>query len=480
MIETIDLVVIVFYLLAMIGLGFWASSKIKSNEDYALAGRSLGWPVLTGSLIGTIIGGVATLGNAGKAYEVGYVVVIANLSYFFGYILLAVIAPRLRSAGIESVPDALQKRYGRAPRVLSSVIIFLTVMIIFTAQLIACGVIATMVLADLGISYEQAVIIGAVVIVLYTVVGGLLAVAYTDMLQSVILLIGIGLLLPIFLVSDVGGWDQAVELLQSKQESFMAGMQPGYLLALIPTYLAVVLIDPAAWQRIAAAKKVEHLRPALLATAGVFLFWSLLIAALGVLAFNLYPDLALSDQVIPTLIFEHMPPVVKGLCLVAILAILMSSADSLLLIAGTTVSRDIVPSFKQDVGDKTLLKINRYTIFTVGALGGLIALSQISLFDITVIAYGIFVAGLFIPVMSALFLKRATWLCATSSGVSGAIAVVVSFAVRKSGVELPVEPIFIGLGASVLGLVISMTLSHSRRSTEDEKFTEKLSPLLRS
>lgn len=462
MISGLDQAVIAIYMLAMVGLGVWASKKVHSNEDYALAGKALSFPVLTGSLIGTIIGGVATMGNSGKAYEAGYVVFVACFSYFAGYLALAYIAPRLRKANIESVPQALERRFGIQTRLIASVVVLIAAIIFFTAQLIAFGLIASMVLAELGVSYEIALVVGAVVIVLYTLVGGLLAVAYTDMLQTLVMLIGIGALLPVFLTLDVGGWDSATDLLVAPQSSFFEEMSPGFLLALVPTYFAMVLIDPAAWQRIAAAKESHYLRPALLSTAVVYLLWSLLIVGLGVVAYNLYPGLDSPDAVIPTLILGHMPEMVKGLCLVAILAILMSSADSLLLIAGTTVTRDILGVVKPGLSDHRLLTINRSVIFSLGVIGILVALSKVSLFNITVVAYGIFVAGLFIPMMAALFMPKISSSAAIVSGISGsAVVVVANIMVLVFQLDIAAEPVLWGLGASCFMLIVANKITQS-------------------
>ena len=115
-IEIVDGLVLLLYLAGIVVIGFYASRRIHSSGDYAVAGRSIGFPLLSGTLIGTTIGAAATLGNAGKAYSAGYPVLYVSVAYMLGYVLLSLFATRLRSQRIESLPDILQRRYGPAMR----------------------------------------------------------------------------------------------------------------------------------------------------------------------------------------------------------------------------------------------------------------------------------------------------------------------------------------------------------------------------
>jgi Na+/proline symporter len=199
----------------------------------------------------------------------------------------------------------------------------------------------------------------------------------------------------------------------------------------------------------------------MLVTAGFYLFWSLLVACLGVAAFNLYPDLASSDAAIPQLVADFMPPVLKGLCLSAIIALIMSTADSALLICGTTVSWDVVRVLRPNTADKTLLLISRLVILLVGMLGILFALSPIPLFEINLVALGVFVCGLFAPVMAALFYRRVTSLAAIVASGVGVASILCLYAAKFLGGYLPgVEPIFISLTLSVASLAVVSRLTY--------------------
>ncbi|ALO35069.1 osmoregulated proline transporter [Colwellia sp. MT41] len=457
--DFIDLVVIGVYFCVLIGIGLYAGSKIKNAEDYMVAGRSLGFPVLLGTLVGSAIGAAATFGKAGKAYEVGYAILIATVAYVLGYIVLCFLAPKLQQAKIDTIPGALERRFGKPMRIIAAVVLVLAVIALFGAQLIAIGLTAEAVFSDFGITFEYAVVIATVVIIVYTLVGGLLAVAYNDLFQTIIMLIGGGLLLPIFLTIDLG--DQFSSALVSPAIDFLGGMHWGYVLSFFPIYFAFVLIDPTIWQRISASKNSADLKPAFIATACIFMFWSLIVVTLGVIAFNILPDLAHRDSVIPTLVLNHMPPLVKGICLAAIMGIIISTADSALLVTGTTVSTDLVKVLKPEISDKQQLLITRITIFVVGIFGLIFALQKSNIFEIMMLSLAIFVSGLFVPVMSALFYKKATATAALTSAIVGAVVQLSAFFAKMQG-YLPegVEPILLALVSSSFAMWLMSQLTY--------------------
>lgn len=459
---SVDLWIIAGYMVMLLAVGYYASRQVHTSADYAIAGRRFGMPVLLGTLIGSVIGASATMGKAGKAYEVGFAVMFASVAYFLGYLLLAWLAPKLRAANIDSLPDVLQRRFGPAMRVVAALVMLAVVVPIFAIQLIACGLIVVEFIGELGVSYTQAVALAAFIIVLYTLLGGLLAVAYTDLVQVLVMLLALGLLLPFILVSDITSTGSLREALQSPSASLLGGMNWGYVLSFIPVFTAFVLIDPGAWQRIAAARCAEDLRPAMLVTAGFYLAWSFLVAGLGVIAFNLYPELPASDAAIPRLVLDFMPPVIKGLCVSAIIALIMSTADSALLICGTTVSWDIVRVIRPNTKDKTLLLISRLVILFVGVLGCIFALNKLALFELNLVALGVFVSGLFAPLIAALFYPKATTIAAISSACLGVVTVIGLYLMKfTGGLSLPVQPIFVSLTVSITSLILISQLTYN-------------------
>jgi len=181
--NSVDLAVLSLYFLLLIAVGYYAGRKVKGMEDYTIAGRRLSYPILLGTLIGTAVGAAATIGKAGKAYELGGIMIISGISYALGLFLFAFLAPIIRQVKIWTIPDALEMRYGGTLRVVSAAVLVLAVIALFGAQLIAVGLSVTAVMGESGISYTEAILGAGIIMVLYTMMGGLLAVAFTDFIQ---------------------------------------------------------------------------------------------------------------------------------------------------------------------------------------------------------------------------------------------------------------------------------------------------------
>jgi SSS family solute:Na+ symporter len=471
---TLDLIVVILYFVALLGVGYYASRKVRSTEDYTIAGRRLGYPVLLGTLIGTAIGAAATVGKAGKAYEVGIAIFIATISYGIGLIIFGLVAPTIRRIEIWTIPDALDLRYGRGIRIVTACVMVLAVIALFGAQLIAVGIAGVAVLADFGVTYFEIILGAGIIMIIYTVMGGLLAVAYTDVVQTVIMLLAIGIILPIIILHDVGGVGPAVEYLKPPTDNFWGGLSVAYIISIFLIDIPFCLIDPSLWQRASAAKDASTIRGSMFITAGIYFFWTFVAVFLGVMAVHLLPDLAGSsegvDAAIPQLVHLYMPPVIKGLCLAAMMAVMMSTADTALLIAGTTFSRDIIRPFRPETSDKTLLLYARLFIIVIGVLGVVFALNMQGIFDVLLLAFAIFVSGLFVPVMAALFWSKATKAGALISSIAASVVVVALYGLKLSNM-LPVwiEPILVSIIVSFV-LMVGISLA----TYKPEKATTRL------
>ncbi|MEW5723073.1 MAG: sodium:solute symporter family protein [Thermodesulfobacteriota bacterium] len=470
----LDLIIIGLYFLVLLGAGYYASRQVKGTEDYTIAGRRLGLPVLLGTLIGTAIGAAATMGKAGKAYEVGLAIFVATISYGLGLIFFGLIAPYIRRAEIWTIPDALALRYGNALRIITGVVMVLAVIALFGAQLIAVGLSVEALLGQFGVTYAEAILGAGIIMILYTLMGGLLAVAYTDLIQTIIMIIGLGILLPILILYDVGGPAAAWSHMKPPPGNFWGGLTLAYVVSIFFIDIPFCLIDPSLWQRAAAARNARMIRGGMFATAGVYFYWSFIAVFLGLMAAYLLPDLAGTkegvDASIPRLVAVYMPPLVRGLCLAALMAVMMSTADTALLISGTTFSRDIIQAFRPKTTDKTLLLCARLFILAIGILGILFALNMRGIFDILLLAFAIFVSGLFVPTMAALFWDKATKAGALISSIVASVVVVALYGLKMAGL-LPgwIEPILVSLVVSFILMVGLSWLTY-----KPEKGTPKL------
>lgn len=468
----IDIAIIVAYFIVLLIIGYLTSRRVRNMEDYAVAGRGLGYPALLGTLIGTTIGAGSTMGKAGKAFDVGAAFFFASMGYAIGLFIFAFIAPVIRRMSIWTIPEALVLRYGPRIRLVTALVMILGVVALFGGQLVAVGVAVSTTLGGFGVSYTQAVLVAGTVMVVYTFMGGLLAVAYTDLLQTIIFLIGVGILLPIFVVGEIGGVKAAVEVMTPPEGNFWGGLTPAYIISIFLIDIPFCLIDPSLWQRASAARDPGMIKRSMFVTGGVYLYWSLIVVFLGVAAIRLFPGLApgSGDSVIPLEVANHLPPIVTGLCVAAMLAIMMSTASTALLISGTTFSQDIVKAFRPASGDKKLLLITRLFIIFIGAAGILFALGMRGIFDILLLAFAIFVSGIFIPAMAAIFWKKATAAGAISSALAASVTVVALYGLKLGGM-LPtwIEPIIASLTVSLIVMIVV-----SRATWREETGTPKL------
>ena len=342
--------------------------------------------------------------------------------------------------------------------------------------MIAFGVVVVTLFPDSAITYEQAVIGSALVMVIYTALGGLLAVAYTDFVQTTIMVLAIGILLPVLVIPDIGGTSAAVGVLTPASGDWLGGMTLLYFVSIFLIDVPFSLLDNSLWLRTGAAKNISHIRRGVRMTAYAFMLWSLVVTALGVFAIQLVPGLELTDAgpdaAVPMLVMNYMPVVIKGLCLAALLAVIMSTADTVLLIAGTTVSWDIAASLRPDMDDRARIRVARLTIFATGFVGAIFALSVRGLFEVLLLAFAVYVASLFIPVMAAIFWKKATRAGATASAIVAVVSLGILYAMKFSG-ALPgtIEPIIVSLFLSLVVMTI-VSVATWKEATATPPLTE--------
>jgi len=468
----VDIGIILVYLAGMVAVGIWTSRKIKNLTDYSLAGKSLGFLVMIGTLVGAAIGAASTMGKAGKAYELGIIFVTAGLGYVAGLVVFGLLSGRLRKLGIWTIPDALFKRYGKGINLACGAAMFITVIALFGGQIIGIGLIFTAVGQSLGLTYTTSIILAGVVMILYTVLGGLFAVAYTDLIQTVIMVVSIGIILPIFiLVNDSGS--MLANTWQSAASGAGPGISPIYLVSIWIIDFCFCLVDPGLWQRANAATSGKVIRNSMFITAGVYVYWSVVVVLLGILGIFLVPNIVQNygstDAVIPVMIVKYLPVGLVGLCLAGLMAVMMSTASVALLISGTTVANDLIKAARPQTSETKLLLWAKLVIILVGALGIVFAMVMRGIFDILLLAFAVYVSAVFIPAMAAFFWKKATRQGAIVSSIVSTIVCVALYAIKQF-VEIPwLEPIVISLAVSLI-----LMWAVSRATFKPESATPKL------
>ncbi len=317
MVGTIDLIVIILYFVFILIVGVVSYRKVKNETDYSLAGRSLGYPTLVGAITATAIGAGATLGVGGLSYNFGIVVVWSIVAYALGLIGFSFIARVIRRLKYWTIPEVLLARYGNTARIISAAFLLLGLIALFGVQVAALGTVFTAVGGSLwGVTYGHAVLIAGAVMIAYTFAGGMFALAYTEIVQAILLLVILGVMLPIFLFKGMDfGWMAAK--MPSRMLDLFGGAPLFTVIGWFLTLIPICFIDVSLWQRASSARDEHVARKSIVISTILYFGYSLSIIFVGMIGFYLYPSLkalyGTNDVVVPVLIMNNLPPVMIGL-----------------------------------------------------------------------------------------------------------------------------------------------------------------------
>jgi SSS family solute:Na+ symporter len=366
----IDLFIVVAYLVAIPVFGIYFRKYVNTEEDYFLAGRMLPWWVISMSIIGTNIGAYDYMGAAGGAYRFG----IAQANYeWIGAIPAMVLSallfvPYYWKAGVYTVPEFLGKRYNLAVRVIEALLwgLFLACVlgVFFWAS-------ALMLNEYVGIPVWVSLLVTASIVGVYTVTGGLAAVAMTDVVQLLVMFVG-GVALTVLGLWTVGGWDKLVASIKPTHPNhfhlFLPLSDPTIPWLGMILGLAFVL-SPAWWcchqaiiQRTLGARSEWDAKAGMLFAAFPKMFIPVLVVLPGLLALSLNPNLVGPDmdRAFPWLISNLLPAGLAGLVFAAFMAALISSVDSTLNSAATIWTRDIYQRFfVKNASDRHYLRVGQ-------------------------------------------------------------------------------------------------------------------------
>ncbi len=460
----IVLFIVIAYMAIMLGVGYYSTRKIESNEDFLVAGRRLGPVMLAGTLAATEIGGGSSLGVVEKAYgDWGMSAIWYVLAMAVTLVLMSLVAPKLRSAMVKTIPEYFSRRYDSKSGLLTSIIMLLPLVGLTAVQFIASGVVLSVVT---GWDYVYAVMLVAVVVTIYSTMGGLWAVSMTDFIQMFMIIFGMAIVLP-FSLEAVGGWETVTAHLQATNPeslSFTAGMGSGTLITLIVMYFMSFTVGQEVTQRLYAAKDERSAVKGALLAAAMFAAFALIPASLGLIARTMV-DLDMIDgqmimaegarYALPVLAVQIMPPVLVGLLFAGIISATMSSASSNLLGAGSIFANDIYKKYVMpDADDAHLLKRARITMFGVGLVGlGIAVLNTKAIITLLMFCFTLRAGGAFIPYVIGHYWKKAGKQSAWAALVLGSGAVL---AVQYELISFfGLDAIFAGLAISLLSYVIA-------------------------
>jgi SSS family solute:Na+ symporter len=448
------------YALLMVAAGAWIARRVKGSGDFFVASRSLPPAVVFTTLLAANIGAGSTVGATGLGYRHGLSAWWWSGSAAIGCLVLGLlVAPRLYRLsarhGFYTVGDFLEWRFDRSVRVLVAAVLWLGTLSLLAGQLIAMAW-AFQVIA--GVPRVVGGLLSALVLVLYFSGGGLLAAAWVNVIQLATLLVGFALALP-FAWSAAGGWSGLERAGGAGYGSF-TGMGISGVLGLAVVFVPSFIVSPGLIQKTFGARSAEAARSAVLWNALALAAFALVPATLGMAVRALSPGLANPELALPLLATDILPPWLGALALVALFAAEISTADAVLFMLATSLSRDLYQAaFRPHADDARLLRVGRIAAATGGALSVGLGLVLPSVATALTLFYGVMTAALFVPLLVGLLSTRPR---AGHARAAVAFSVVTTFGLR---VVLGTEgvaawlPAVAGMGAAAVVFATAWLMS---------------------
>lgn len=406
------------------------------------------------------------MGAAGAAYKKGFLGVIADpfgaaLCLFLAGLFFIRIMRRMR---LTTIVDFFEIRFGKTSGLIAS-IIMLSVYIGWTGSLlVSLGFILHTIT---GISANTAIVIGTIFVFIYTMAGGMWAVSLTDFFQIIIVITGLAVILPI-VISKVGGFSVLVSSLP--EDSFRMTPKGGgsiEWLNYVRAWMVIGLGNLAGQdllQRSLSAKNEEVAQNSAYLSSVIYLVFGIIAVLIGMAGSLLIPGLENPELVIPKLALNYLPPVLASLFISALLAAVMSSADSSILACSSVLGKNLLPWVSKSNSDRTVLKWTRLSVPVFAVLSMMVALFVGEVYTLLLDSFSILLVGLFVPLTAGIWWPKANTTAALSAMVLGSVSWI---AFKFITPEIPSD--MIGLGVSVSAMVLVTLFTKNKEAANPIK-----------
>ncbi len=473
-------IIVIGYLLAVLVVGVCAGRRINNLSDYAVAGRSYGAIVIFATLSASFIGGGFSIGNAERVFRVGIVNIVALWGFSLKEILVArFIAPRMTRYGQAiSVGDIMQIHYGKTAKVFTGIFGFILCAGILGAQVGAIGYVFHL---FLGIDRLWGILLGCGIVIAYATAGGMRSVIWTDVIQFATLGVGIPLTL-YFGIRQAGGLSAVREALPSGHLALPT--DPAALIALGSLFFTFLLgetLVPPYVQRLLIGRDAREVSRGTFYSGLFSLPFFAITGLIGIVALAMDPNLD-PNLAMPYVIQQALPPVLQGIVVAAVIAIIMSSADSFLNAAAISFTNDIVgPVRRTALPARTQLALARAATLVVGVLAVVFAVSIESVLGILIYAYNFWAPTILVPLAFAILgvsVSRKRFLAGAITGIIAAVVWSYGFS-KPWGIDGLVVGVFANMGAFIAvdrqkaptAEVADQGQEHSLSSTKTESVT---------
>lgn len=403
------LITILVYLLVLFAFGLRIAKRLKKKEDFLVAGRSLTAPVLVGTLLATWMGSGDIFSVSDLSYNHGFSSLIGSSGGWLGIIIVFFIAGRVRRFGQFTVPDILEARYNKWARILATITTIIAYVTIVSYQFRGGGWVLN-IITEGRIQEKHAMALVAIFVITYTLLAGMLSVAYLDILNGILMITAIFISVP-FLIHHVGGMDYIVANVTPRSHSILGNMTMVQAMGYFVPTLLLALGNGNMYQRFFSAKNENEAKKSVIGWVIGVILLGIALQSLAVIGSSYFKGLEANEAGKIILLVAHKGlPVAVGCALItAVVAIIISTANSFLLVPATNVVRDIYQRFiNPDLPDKKMIFFSRVVVVVLG----IISFSLISFFprilDAAYAAYTVYGAGITPALIAVFFWKRAT------------------------------------------------------------------------
>jgi solute:Na+ symporter, SSS family len=456
---------VVLYLLGTLGLGVWAGTRIKNTSDFAVAGRSLPLIMVVTTTFATWFGAETVMGIPAKFVQSGLNAIVED-PFGAGTCLILVglfFAAKLYKQNLLTIGDFFRQRYGKGVEVFCSAAIILSYLGWVAAQITALGLVFS-VLTNGAMSETAGMIVGTLAVLIYVVIGGFLAVAWTDFIQMIVLVVGLSIIA--FFSADLAGGAGKVISMANEKHLWNFLPQPSFteMAGFIGAGLTMMLgsiPQQDVFQRVMSAKDSSTARNGAViggASYIVFAFVPMFIVSCAVIVMGGDAlDMAKNDyqRLLPTFVLTKMPLVMQILFFGALLSAIKSTSSATLLAPSTSFVENILKNLRPNMSDRQQLFAMRVTIiiFAVLVLAYAVAMKGTPIYDLVSAAYQVTLVGAFVPLAMGLYWKRSTTQGAIVSLAAG-IGVWILFFPQISGWGEQFPPQLAGLIAAFAGMIV--------------------------
>lgn len=364
----------------------------------------------------------------------------------------------IRETGARSLAEIVNKAFGKHARLASAIVV-----VVYAVSLVAINIAGfrTIIIYGFGDSFSLSIpvatTIATLVCITFTAVGGMFAVVWTDTAQLVIMVVGLFVLGPIIGIASAGGLDAVTAGVESQGLSMTDPLSNGFsrpLLGFSLSYFLACPGDPTMPQRVLSARTDGTAKFSFIISGCCAVLFTLSLLFMGSSIITLIPGIDNSDAALPLFIVKYYPPVLKGIAIAGIIAAVMSSFSSFLILATTHITYDIGQVVKEDLNEKTINKIMPILTVVIGLFGLVIALFISSLLGYLSMVFSI-VGSSLVPVLFAAlyFREKTSKTAAILSIIVGAVVPAVLFLTKGYDVFLG-DPVFTGLISSIVVIIV--------------------------